>query len=102
MNYVVKDNWIRWKYKEWVEVCKVDCLYEGEKMIVINNDEWIDWGVWEKEWKDEDIRKDKEKGIEKWMEINEEYEEKWKKIKEKKDEMKEEKEMEGVEGKLEK
>jgi ferredoxin len=32
-----------------VEVCPVDCFYEGENMLVINPDECIDCGVCEAE-----------------------------------------------------
>jgi len=32
-----------------VEVCPVDCFYEGENMLVINPDECIDCGVCEPE-----------------------------------------------------
>ena len=31
----------------FVEVCPVDCFYEGENMLVINPDECIDCGVCE-------------------------------------------------------
>ena len=32
-----------------MEVCPVDCFYEGENMLVINPDECIDCGVCEPE-----------------------------------------------------
>ncbi|AHB01500.1 Ferredoxin-2 [Brucella ceti TE28753-12] len=49
MTYVVTDNCIRCKYTDCVEVCPVDCFYEGENMLVINPDECIDCGVCEPE-----------------------------------------------------
>ncbi|MBW8841974.1 MAG: DUF3470 domain-containing protein [Sphingomonadales bacterium] len=40
MTYVVTDACIRCKYMDCVEVCPVDCFYEGENMLVINPSEW--------------------------------------------------------------
>jgi len=45
MTYVVTDPCVKCKYMDCVEVCPVDCFYEGENMIVINPDECIDCGV---------------------------------------------------------
>jgi len=50
MTYVVTDNCIACKYTDCVEVCPVDCFYEGENMLVIHPDECIDCGVCEPEW----------------------------------------------------
>ena len=49
MAYVVKQNCIKCKYTDCVEVCPVDCFYEGDNMLVINPDECIDCGVCEPE-----------------------------------------------------
>src|SRR3546814_9522419 len=49
MTYVVTDACIRCKYMDCVEVCPVDCFYEGENMLVINPSECIDCGVCEPE-----------------------------------------------------
>ena len=49
MTYIVVDACIRCKYMDCVEVCPVDCFYEGENMLVIHPDECIDWGVCEPE-----------------------------------------------------
>ncbi|MGP1358496.1 MAG: ferredoxin FdxA, partial [Roseicyclus sp.] len=35
MTYVVTENCIACKYTDCVEVCPVDCFYEGENMLVI-------------------------------------------------------------------
>ena len=43
MTYVVVENCIKCKYMDCVEVCPVDCFYEGENMLVIHPDECIDW-----------------------------------------------------------
>lgn len=45
MTYIVTDACIKCKYTDCVEVCPVDCFYEGENMLVINPDECIDCGV---------------------------------------------------------
>ena len=44
MTYIVKDPCVKCKYMDCVEVCPVDCFYEGENMLVIHPDECIDWG----------------------------------------------------------
>jgi len=49
MTYVVTDACVRCKYMDCVEVCPVDCFYEGENMLVINPNECIDCGVCEPE-----------------------------------------------------
>ena len=49
MTFVVVDNCIRCKHTDCVEVCPVDCFYEGENMLVIHPDECIDCGVCEPE-----------------------------------------------------
>jgi ferredoxin len=42
MTYVVTEACIKCKYTDCVEVCPVDCFYEGENMLVIHPDECID------------------------------------------------------------
>ena len=49
MTYIVKDECIKCKHTTCVEVCPVDCFYEGENMLVINPNECIDCGVCEPE-----------------------------------------------------
>ncbi|BCU99174.1 MAG: hypothetical protein CM15mV25_1780 [uncultured marine virus] len=48
------------KHTDCVEVCPVDCFYEGENMLVINPDECIDCGVCEPECPEEAILSDME------------------------------------------
>jgi ferredoxin len=76
MAYVVTDNCIQCKYTDCVEVCPVDCFYEGENMLVINPDECIDCGVCEPECPAEAIEVESEDNV-KWLEVNREYSEKW-------------------------
>ena len=68
MTYVVNENCIKCKYMDCVEVCPVDCFYEGENMLVIHPDECIDCGVCEPECPVDAIKPDTEPGLEKWLE----------------------------------
>src|ERR1700751_4606455 len=45
MTYIVMDACIKCKFMDCVEVCPVDCFYEGENFLVIDPDECIDCGV---------------------------------------------------------
>src|SRR6478736_6455918 len=56
-----------------VEVCPVDCFYEGENVLVIHPDECIDCGVCEPECPVDAIKPDTEPGLEKWLSINTEF-----------------------------
>ena len=85
MTFIVNDKCIKCKLMDCVEVCPVDCFYEGENMLVIHPDECIDCGVCEPECPVEAIHSDSEEGMEKWAEINRIYAEKWPLIKEKKE-----------------
>ena len=77
MTYVVTDACIKCKYTDCVEVCPVDCFYEGETMLVINPSECIDCGVCEPECPAEAILPDTENGLEKWMELNATFSAQW-------------------------
>ncbi len=70
MAYVVTDSCIKCKFMDCVEVCPVDCFYDGENMLVINPDECIDCGVCEPECPPQAIKPDTEQGLEKWLELN--------------------------------
>ena len=49
MAYVVTESCIKCKYTDCVEVCPVDCFYEGPEFLVIHPDECIDCGLCEPE-----------------------------------------------------
>lgn len=85
MTYIVNDNCIKCKYTDCVEVCPVDCFYEGANMLVIHPDECIDCGVCEPECPVEAIVPDTEPGAEEWVAFNLEYSEKWPNIVERKE-----------------
>lgn len=84
MTYIVDENCINCKRMDCVEVCPVDCFYEGENTLVIHPDECIDCGVCEPECPEDAIHPDTEEGMEKWVAINRKYSEIWPVITEKK------------------
>ena len=73
------------KNMDCVEVCPVDCFYEGENFLVINPDECIDCGVCIPECPEDAIFADTEKKIvektgkdmEYWVQLNGDLAEKW-------------------------
>tara|TARA_E500000331_G_C16854082_1_gene539080 strand:- start:178 stop:477 length:300 start_codon:yes stop_codon:yes gene_type:complete len=60
-----------------VEVCPVDCFYEGENFLAIKPDECIDCGVCEPECPVSAIEPDTNEGVSQWVEINKKYSEIW-------------------------
>jgi ferredoxin len=76
MTFVVIDACVRCKYMDCIEVCPVDCFYEGENMLVIHPDECIDCGVCEPECPIDAIKPESEELIE-WVEINRKYAMQW-------------------------
>lgn len=100
MTFVVTEACIRCKYTDCVEVCPVDCFYEGENMLVINPDECIDCGVCEPECPIDAILPDTDDRAEAWLEVNRKYSELWPNITIKKDAMAEAENMKGVANKF--
>ena len=49
MAFVVTESCIKCKYTDCVEVCPVDCFYEGPDFLVIHPDECIDCALCEPE-----------------------------------------------------
>jgi ferredoxin len=101
MTYVVTESCIRCKYMDCVEVCPVDCFYEGENMLVIHPDECIDCGVCEPECPVDAILPDTEPGMEKWVEMNRQYAAAWPNITRKGEAPADADEFKDVQGKLE-
>jgi len=85
MTYVITANCIACKYTDCVEVCPVDCFYEGENTLVIHPDECIDCGVCEPECPADAIRADTESGMEQWLNFNRKYAQIWPVITERKE-----------------
>ena len=101
MTYVVNQACIKCKFMDCVEVCPVDCFYEGNNMLVINPDECIDCGVCEPECPAEAILPDTEPGMEKYLELYRKYSEIWPNITIKKDPPSDSDKYKDVENKLE-
>lgn len=102
MTFVVTEDCIRCKYQDCVEVCPVDCFYEGENMLVIHPDECIDCGVCVEECPANAILKDNEEGADKWLELNAQYADEWPNILDKGDTPEDADEYLKVENKFEK
>jgi ferredoxin len=79
MTFVVTENCIQCKYTDCVEVCPVDCFYEGPNFLVIHPDECIDCALCEPECPAEAIFSEDElpDGQEAFIEINAEMSEVW-------------------------
>ena len=102
MAFVVTDNCILCKYTDCVEVCPVDCFYEGPNFLVIDPDECIDCALCEPEcpaeaiFEEDDIPADQKQ----FIELNAELAQKWDNIVEKKDPLAEAEKWDGVKDKL--
>ena len=87
MAYVVAEPCVNCKYTDCVEVCPVDCLYEGPNFLVIHPDECIDCGACEPACPTKAIFPE-ESVPAKWVEyvqLNADLAKKWPNITEKKD-----------------
>ena len=80
MTYIVNDKCIMCKHTDCVEVCPVDCFYEGENMLVINPDECIDCGVCEAECPVDAIEPDTLDSAKQWVEFNKKDSKEWQQI----------------------
>ena len=76
MTYIVTEACIKCKYTDCVEVCPVDCFYEGKNMLVINPEECIDCGVCEPECPVDAIKPATEELIE-YTELNQKAVSEW-------------------------
>ncbi len=106
MTFVVTDNCIQCKYTDCVEVCPVDCFYEGPNFLVIDPDECIDCALCEPECPAEAIfeEDDLPEGQEMFLQLNAELSQKWSdnNITEMKEPLPDAKKWDGVKNKLEK
>ncbi len=79
MAFVVGENCIKCKFTDCVEVCPVDCFYEGPNFLVIHPDECIDCALCEPEcpaeaiFEEDDVPADQKH----FIELNAELAEKW-------------------------
>lgn len=100
MTFAVTENCIKCKYQDCVEVCPVDCFYEGENFLAIHPEECIDCGLCEPECPADAIIADSEEGAEKWVEINTRLAAVWPNITSQGEVPEDADEWDGVEGKL--
>jgi len=101
MTFVVTEACIKCKYMDCVEVCPVDCFYEGENMLVIRPDDCIDCGVCEPECPIEAILPDTVPEAQPWLELNREYADKWPRLTIKRDPPPDRDEWKDIKGKFE-
>ena len=86
MTFIVTESCIKCKYTDCVDVCPVDCFYEGPNFLVIHPDECIDCTLCEPECpveaivSEDDLPDDQQQ----FLEINRELSEIWPVISEKK------------------
>lgn len=102
MTFVVGENCIKCKHTDCVDVCPVDCFYEGPNFLVIHPEECIDCALCEPEcpadaiFSEDDLPEDQKI----FLELNEELAEIWPNITEQKASPPEAKQWDGVAGKL--
>ncbi len=103
MTFVVAENCINCKHTDCVEVCPVDCFYEGPNFLVIHPDECIDCALCEPECPVDAIFSEDElpENQQAFLELNAELAETWTNITEMKDSMPGAEDWDGKEGKLE-
>jgi ferredoxin len=99
MTYVVVEACIKCKYMDCVEVCPVDCFYEGENMSSIRTN--ASTAACERV-PIEAIKPDTEPGLERFLSLNADFAKIWPNITAKKPSPADAKDWEGVPDKLEK
>lgn len=79
MTFVVGENCIKCKYTDCVEVCPVDCFYEGPNFLAINPEECIDCALCEPECPVDAIYADYDlpTSQEEFLPLNKELAERW-------------------------
>jgi ferredoxin len=102
MTYLVTENCIKCKHTDCVEVCPVDCFYEGPNFLAINPDECIDCAVCVPECPVDAIVSDSDTDVDVifWTNLNRRLSQKWPNINKKKESMPDADQWNGVENKL--
>lgn len=83
MTFVVTEACIKCKYTDCVNVCPVDCFYEGPNFLAINPDECIDCAVCVPECPVNAIVADNDTAatdLDYWLDLNRELSQQWKNI----------------------
>ena len=86
MTFIVGENCIKCKHTDCVEVCPVDCFYEGPNFLTIDPDECIDCGLCVPECPEDEIYETTDTE-DKWYKHNEYFANKWPNITESKNPM---------------
>jgi ferredoxin len=102
MTFLVTENCIKCKHTDCVEVCPVDCFYEGPNFLAINPDECIDCGVCVPECPINAIIEDTnlDHDIPFWVDLNKRLSTKWPNITKKKSALPDAAEWDGKPNKL--
>ena len=102
MAFIVTEACIQCKHTDCVEVCPVDCFYEGPNFLVINPNECIDCGLCEPECPEKAIFSEDELPVDQihFVEINEDLSTEWPNISHKKESMPNAKKFSGVKDKI--
>ena len=102
MTYLVTENCIKCKHTDCVEVCPVDCFYEGPNFLAINPDECIDCGVCVPECPIDAIVADTNVDIDvvMWRDLNKKLSLQWPNITKKKAALPDAEKWNGITGKL--
>ncbi|MDP1932201.1 MAG: ferredoxin family protein [Gammaproteobacteria bacterium] len=102
MTFVVGESCIRCKHTDCVEVCPVDCFYEGPNFLVIHPDECIDCALCEPECPEDAIYAEDElpEDQQQFLALNAELAQKWPNITEMKPAPADAAQWKGVPGKI--
>lgn len=102
MTFLVTENCIKCKHTDCVEVCPVDCFYEGPNFLAINPDECIDCAVCVPECPVDAIKADSDENIDIvfWTDLNRQLSQSWPNITKKKPAMPEAEKWDGIAGKI--
>lgn len=77
MSFVVTESCIKCKFTDCVDVCPVNCFYEGATMLVIHQADCIDCGICEPECPVDAIVPDSHPAAGEWIARNEMYSTLW-------------------------
>ncbi len=102
MTFVITERCIKCKYTDCVEVCPVDCFYEGPNFLVIHPDECIDCALCEPECPVDAIYSEDEmpEKYQQFLGLNEKLAKKWPNITQLKDAPEDAAKWDNVENKL--